>query len=157
MFFFTGTATTEIYTDSHTLSLHDALPHTRAHRVLDVALPIAFTARPQLQGQGATPNLAGLLGTATCLLGVADRDEGLLDPVDAGDGFARRLADAERALQRTAGRQLEGDRCIADVRGGNEPRGNERYERARYDEEGGGHCDRRTAIDRKSTRLNSSH
>src|SRR3546814_21065065 len=70
----------------------------------------------------------------------------LLDPVDAGDGFARRLADAERALQRTAGRQLEGDRCIADVRGGNEPRGNERYERARYDEEGGGHSDRRKAM-----------
>src|SRR3546814_1997110 len=53
---------------------------------------------------------------------------------------------AERALKGTAGRQLEGDRCIADVRGGNEPRGNERYERARYDEEGGGHCDRRTAM-----------
>src|SRR3546814_20319433 len=118
MFFFTGTATTEIYTDSHTLSLHDALPISGAHRVLDIALPIALTARPQLQGQGAPPNLAGLLGTATCLLAVAARDEGLLDPVDAGDGFARRLADAESALQRTDGRQPEGDSCIADVRGG---------------------------------------
>src|SRR3546814_7945646 len=88
----------------------DLLHQTGAHRVLDIALPIAFTARPQLQGQGATPNLAGLLGTATCLLGVADRDEGLLDPVDAGDGFARRLADAERALQRTAGRDRKSTR-----------------------------------------------
>src|SRR3546814_16535618 len=107
MFFFTGTATTEIYTDSHTLSLHDALPISGAHRVLDISLPIAFTARPQLQGQGATPNLAGLLGNATCLLSVSERVEGILDPVEAGDCFARPQADDERAAQRTAGRQVK--------------------------------------------------
>src|SRR3546814_8564171 len=54
VFFFNDTATTEIYTYLHTLSLHDALPIYRAellelgHRDID---------RRQLLGQGAQAHL----------------------------------------------------------------------------------------------------
>src|SRR3546814_14050984 len=50
IFFFKYTATTEIYTYLHTLSLHDALPIYAAPRLTSVGFPDLLTRGPELGG-----------------------------------------------------------------------------------------------------------
>src|SRR3546814_12557899 len=63
VFFFNDTATTEIYTDCHTLSLHDALPIYLFAGVGTFALAIA-AGRKVYAAEGARDAMAALTGAA---------------------------------------------------------------------------------------------
>src|SRR3546814_19235306 len=93
-FFFNDTATTEIYTYLHTLSLHDALPIS--------SITLAALERTQVSVDASSPfhssrvELEVLLARAHLLrsLGKADAMAPILD---AADGLARQLG---RAMDR---------------------------------------------------------
>src|SRR3546814_3524724 len=57
-FFFHDTATTEIYTYGHTLSLHDALPIWRGHATRTAARSAAAAPPPRLREPAADPTPA---------------------------------------------------------------------------------------------------
>src|SRR3546814_19319645 len=76
-FFFNDTATTEIYTDGHTLSLHDALPSSGG-------APTAATqeSRPNNHAASVDARIPSPSACATCNTATAPRPEPGIDATD---------------------------------------------------------------------------
>src|SRR3546814_19895025 len=79
-FFFNDTATTEIYTYGHTLSLHDALPISAPEQVSDIALQPGET----LTAVSAGDTVRWVIGDTTSGSGDAKRVHVLVKPFAPG-------------------------------------------------------------------------
>src|SRR3546814_12043931 len=101
-FVFNATATTEIYTDWHTLSLHDALPISRGADLDDVGAPFDLVAH----------RLAALIGPRADALARGERRDALggkRRPVATAAGCGTRIAGGQDP--RTVG-QICGDGIV---------------------------------------------
>src|SRR3546814_10765538 len=91
-FVFNATATTEIYTDWHTLSLHDALPISRGADLDDVGAPFDLVAH----------RLAALIGPRADALARGERRDALggkRRPVATAAGCGNRIRSEEHTSE----------------------------------------------------------